>query len=116
MGGIPIIIALLVGGGIAIAALYLAYFALINFQPGKAKIRSDLKKMKGEITPWIDELVPWDREELELLSSNQVNQKVKKGVIKTAKGVFTSIYHVKLPPPHRTIPNKMLQLKRAPSN
>ncbi|MEM6967110.1 MAG: hypothetical protein AAF573_20270 [Bacteroidota bacterium] len=49
--------------------------------------------MKGEITPWINELVPWTREELELLSSNQVKQKVKRGIITTAKGVFTSIYH-----------------------
>ena len=91
----PIIffLALLVGGLLAIGVLYLAYFALIHFQPGKGKIRNDLSKMKNEITPWIDELIPWNKEELELLSSNQVKQKVKKGIITTAKGVFTSIYH-----------------------
>lgn len=86
-------LAMLSAGILAIVLLYFLYFSLINFSPGKGKIRTDLKKMKGEITPWITELVPWTREELELLSSSQVKQKVKKGIITTAKGVFTSIYH-----------------------
>ena len=93
MPGLLFFLALLAGGLLAIAVLYTLYFALIHFQPGKGKIRNDLRKMKNEITPWIDELVPWNREELELLSSSQVNQKIKKGIVKTAKGVFTSIYH-----------------------
>ncbi len=86
-------VAMLAGGLIAIAALYMLYFALIHWQPGKGKIRSDLRKMKNEITPWIDELVPWNKEELELLSSSRVNEKIKKGMVTTAKGVFTSVYH-----------------------
>ena len=81
------------GGLVAIAALYALYFALIHWQPGKGKIRSDLRKMKNEITPWIKELVPWNKEELELLSSSRVNEKVKKGMVTTAKGVFASVYH-----------------------
>jgi hypothetical protein len=86
-------LAILVGGGLAVGTLYFLYFALIHFQPGKAKIRTDLKKMKDEITPFIEELIPWNKEELELLSSNQVKQKVSRGVITTAEGVFNSIYH-----------------------
>ena len=71
-------LAILVGGLLAVGTLYFLYFALIHFQPGKAKIRTDLKKMKDEITPFIEELIPWNKEELELLSSNQVKQKVSR--------------------------------------
>ena len=54
MTGILFFLAMMAGGVIAIAILYVAYFALIHFQPGKSKIRNDLRKMKDEITPWID--------------------------------------------------------------
>ena len=96
MSGLVLFLSLIASGAIAIALLYLAYFALINFQPGSTKIRTDLKKMKSEIMPWIDQLVPWTREELELLSTNQKNQKIKRGIITTAKGIFTSVYHLSL--------------------
>lgn len=86
-------LALFAGGLLAILALYFAYFALIHFQPGKGKIRTDLKKMKDEIAPFIEELIPWNKEELELLSSNQVKQKISRGIITTSEGVFNSIYH-----------------------
>ncbi|MEL6864582.1 MAG: hypothetical protein AAFP19_09190 [Bacteroidota bacterium] len=77
----------------AAGGLYLLYYVLVNFQPGTAKIEADLKKMKAEIEPWVAELVPWQEEELELLSLNQTNKLIKKGVVTTAKGIFTSIYH-----------------------
>jgi len=93
MSPVVLFLSLLVAGALAIALLYLAYFALVNFQPGSTKIRTDLKKMKSEIMPWIDQLVPWSKEEMDLLSTNQVNQKIKKGIITTAKGIFTSVYH-----------------------
>jgi len=93
MSGITLFITLLAGGILAIVLLYIAYFALINFSPGKGKIKTDFKKMKGEITPWTDKLIPWNKEELELLSSTPVNQKIKRGMITTSKGVFNSIYH-----------------------
>jgi len=75
------------------AAIYALYQLLINFQPGKSKIKADLKKMKAEIQPFIDELVPWTKEEMSLLSINQINKKVKNGLVATAKGIITSIYH-----------------------
>jgi hypothetical protein len=75
------------------AAIYALYQVLVNIQPGRSKIKADLQKMKEEIQPFIDELVPWTKEEMELLSLNQINKKVKKGIITTAKGVITSIYH-----------------------
>lgn len=86
-------LAILIGGIFATGTLYFIYFVLIHFQPAKGKIRSDLKKMKNEITPFINELIPWNKEELELLSSNQIKQKISRGIITTAEGVFNSIYH-----------------------
>ena len=74
-----IIILLLVVALIAaasFAAIYALYQLLINFQPGRSKIKADLKKMKAEIQPFVDELVPWTKEEMELLSINQINKKL----------------------------------------
>lgn len=93
---IRIIILLLVVALIAaasFAAIYALYQLLINFQPGRSKIKADLKKMKAEIQPFVDDLVPWTKEEMELLSINQINKKVKNGMVATAKGIITSIYH-----------------------
>lgn len=75
------------------AAIYALFQLLINFQPGRSKIKADLQNMKAEIQPFIDDLVPWTKEEMELLSLNQINKTVKKGIVSTAKGVITSIYH-----------------------
>ncbi|RMG80228.1 MAG: hypothetical protein D6714_15065 [Bacteroidetes bacterium] len=63
-----------------------------NYKPGKSRLQKDLQKLKSEIEPWVSELVPLDEKELELLSLNQINRKRKKGIVKTAKGIFTSIY------------------------
>ncbi len=64
-----------------------------NWSPRRGKIQKDLKEMKEDMAKWAKGLVPMGHDELELLSLNQTNQKVKKGIVKTAKGVFTSIYH-----------------------
>lgn len=64
-----------------------------NWSPKRGKIQKDLEKIKKELAPFISDLVPIDKKELELLSLNQINKKAKKGIVKTAKGVFTSIYH-----------------------
>ena len=77
----------------AIGGIYLLYYLLINFQPSQKTINKDLEILKAEIAPWIDQLVPWNKEELELLSLKQTNHVFKKKIITRAKGVFTSIYH-----------------------
>ena len=64
-----------------------------NFQPGKNKIQQDLQKMRSEIQPYVSELVPMEGNDLELLSLNQIDFKNKKRLVRSAKGVFTSIYH-----------------------
>ena len=78
---------------VASIALYLLYQLLTNFQPGKSRVLADFRKMRTEIKEWSDQLVPWNKEEMSLLSLRQVNQQIKRGMTKTAKGIFTSIYH-----------------------
>jgi hypothetical protein len=78
---------------LSMLGIYFLYQLLTNFQPGRGKIKADLNKMKAALAPQIQELVPWDKEEMELLSLNQVNRQVRKGMTRTVRGVFTSIYH-----------------------
>lgn len=77
----------------SVSAIYFLYLFLTNFQPGTQKIKSEIKKMQAELEPYINQLVPWNQEEMELLSLNQVNTSAKKRVVRTIKGVFTTIYH-----------------------
>ncbi len=88
-----LIIVILIFSASSIASIYLLYKILINFQPSSSKIKADLTKLEAEIAPWVDELVPWKNEELELLSLKQTNRVLKKGIVTSVKGVFTSIYH-----------------------
>lgn len=64
-----------------------------NFAPGSRKLQQDLDKMKEDMDKWAGELVPLTREEVELFSFNQEKHVVRKSFGKTAKGIFTSIYH-----------------------
>lgn len=88
-----VILSILIAGILGLAGIYLLFKVISNFQPGNNRVLEDLKKMKAEIADWTGALVDWNQEEMELLSLRQVNQKIKKGIGKTAKGVFTSIYH-----------------------
>ncbi len=88
-----LILSFLVVFAVAGMGLYFLYQLLTNFQPGKSKVHSDLRKMRDDIQEWTNQLVPWDKEEMSLLSLRQVNQKITRGLNKTAKGIFTSIYH-----------------------
>ena len=64
-----------------------------NYSPKKGKIKKDLQKIKTELEPLVTDLVPIEKGEMELLSLNQIKNKASKGVTKTGKGVFTSIYN-----------------------
>ena len=64
-----------------------------NFNPSNRKIVKDMAILKEEIKEWRNTLVPWNKEEMELLSFSQTDQQIKKGLSKSAKGIFTSIYH-----------------------
>lgn len=87
-----LILTLIVFTAFALTA-YVLFLVLTNFQPGSNKIATDLRTMKEEVSPWIEELIPWTREEMELLSHNQVNKAIKKGITPTVKGIVTSIYN-----------------------
>lgn len=86
------IITILILTGVTFAIIFAMYMMLNNFTPGQSKVQTDVDKMKSEIQPWMDELVDWKKEELDLLSFNNINKQVKKGIVKTAKGILTSIY------------------------
>ena len=77
---------------IVVIGVYVIGQLIKNFQPGKSKVAEDIQKMKASLQLFINELVPWNKEELDLLSFNQINKKVSKGIIKTGQGVITSIY------------------------
>ncbi len=93
MYAFPAILALLSFTVLSMLGIYLFYSFLTNFQPGKNKIKKDLKALKQSLAPFITDLIPLKKEELDLLSPNQVNRSRKKGMKKTTKGVFTTIYH-----------------------
>lgn len=95
---IPAIAATFIGGTVAAAGVGALYMVVKDFQPGHKKIQADLKKMRAELQVWIDQLLPWNRDDLELISYSQEEQKIQKRIVQTAKGVFTSIYHEPLVP------------------
>lgn len=78
---------------ILVSAVYLISLLIKNFQPGKSKVEADINYMKSQLQLFINELIPWNKKELDLLSYNQVNQKISNGLIKSGQGVITSIYH-----------------------
>lgn len=65
---------------------------VLNMRPGSQKVRSDLNALKAEVEMIDHELIPWGTEELALLSSDLVEQKIKRGFGTSAKGTFMSIY------------------------
>lgn len=66
---------------------------LQNYRPGRAKIQADLNKIRAELAPLVADLVPWSDEEMGQLSFNQIKKSIKGGLIKSSKGVLTTIYH-----------------------
>jgi len=78
---------------VVVIGVYFISLILKNFQPGKSKVEEDVRKMKATMQLLINDLVPWKKEELDLLSFNQVNKKISKGVFKAGQGIITSIYH-----------------------
>ncbi len=66
---------------------------LISVQPTRAALDRDLNKLRDELKEFFDRLVPLDKNEIELLSLQQEDRTVKRGIGKLVKGVFSSIYH-----------------------
>lgn len=74
-------------------SLWVLARVLKNMAPNEKRMQADLNAMKSEVEPFVADLVPIGKEELELFSMSQVNQLLKKGVTTTARGVFTTIYN-----------------------
>lgn len=65
-----------------------------GLRPVIYKLRNDLRLLQPELKSWaVDNLVKWDRQELELLSLRQHRQFKKSMRYKITRGVFQSIYH-----------------------
>lgn len=76
-----------------VAAFVGIYRFRLLYNPDKATIRRDLEKMRAELQSWSKELVPITKEELEQFSTNLIRYTKSKRFIRTARGIFTSIYH-----------------------
>ena len=78
---------------LAAAGLVLLVRIFSSFAPNSRKLQQDLDKMKEDMDKWAGDLVPMTREEVDLFSFNQEKHVLRKSFGKTAKGIFTSIYH-----------------------
>jgi len=88
-----VVFALITSIALGLLAVVVLYQMVTNFQPGKKKTQKDLRQMKAEMQPWYNDLVPWEKGELELLSLNQIHKRSKKRIVARSKGIFVSIYH-----------------------
>ncbi|MBC6995948.1 hypothetical protein QWY85_11105 [Neolewinella lacunae] len=64
-----------------------------NRMPGKKQRARAVRELKEEMDTWTAELVPLNKEELDLFSLAQDKQVVKTGAGASAKGTFTTIFH-----------------------
>lgn len=77
------------------ALVYIVYFLsryFISRKPSKKQIEKDLVKLREEMRPLVAKLVPWNEEEMRLLSLNN-SENIKKSIgSKVRKGLMYSIY------------------------
>ncbi|MCC6727079.1 MAG: hypothetical protein IT258_21430 [Saprospiraceae bacterium] len=78
---------------LAMVALSLGMKLMQNYKPGRNKIQKDLQQMRAELAPLVADLIPLTSEEMEQLSFNQIKRSTKNGMVKSSKGVITTIYH-----------------------
>ncbi len=76
-----------------IVSVYFMNKWFFGFQPGSNKINTDVQKFRDEAGKWKEELVPWEQDELELLSLIEQDKVSRKGFGRTVQGVIQSIYH-----------------------
>lgn len=76
---------------VAVMALFKMWSS--NRMPGKKQRARVVRELKEEMDTWSADLVPLNKEELDLFSLAQDKQVVKTGAGATAKGTFTTIFH-----------------------
>jgi hypothetical protein len=63
--------------------------------PSAGQLKRDINRLRTEILILKSHLIPFTAEDMELLSINQSDKTVKKGMSKTTQGIFTTIYYEK---------------------
>lgn len=86
--GILAISAIMVAG----AGFYLFSQSFPNFKPGDKKIQADLKAIREDVLNSMPDLAPLRMEDLESLSSKEIDTTIKKRVTKDHRGVFVTIF------------------------
>lgn len=64
-----------------------------NMAPSQKRLKMETQRLKEDMDQWAGQLVPINKEELELFSWGQDKQVLRKGITTTAKGIYTTIYH-----------------------
>jgi hypothetical protein len=77
---------------VTLGALGLLFTVLTKFNPSEKRIREELKKMQADMDTWVGDLVPIDRQELELFSLSQIKNSIKKRFTTSGKGIYTTIF------------------------
>lgn len=83
----------ILAGTIVVGGLTVTSLIAKNMAPNKKRFELETQRMREDMQEWIGELVPINKEELELFSLGQDKQVLRKGVTTTAKGIYTTIYH-----------------------
>lgn len=65
---------------------------LFRLSVSNATLLRDLPMLRSELDSYKQQLIPYSREEVELLSMTQTQVKKKGGFVKTVKGIFDTIY------------------------
>ncbi|MBK8515834.1 MAG: hypothetical protein IPL55_05965 [Saprospiraceae bacterium] len=69
---------------------------LFKFSISKNQLIRDITVLRNDIRPLKDKLIPFNDEEMELLSLNKSNFSKKKGLVKFTKGIFDTIFYENL--------------------
>jgi len=88
---IRLIITVAVIGGLAVAARKLINL-IKNLQPSDQSVRQDVEKFRLQLSAKNEDLVPWNKEEMELLSLKEIEQRHNRKGGKTIEGTMLSIY------------------------
>jgi len=80
---------------VALLVAVMVFFKMwsANRMPSKKQRGRAMREMKEEMDNWSADLVPLNKEELDLFSLAQDKQVVKTGAGASAKGTFTTIFH-----------------------
>ena len=80
-------------GILIIGGLGLTSVITKNMAPSAKRLAMEQQRLKEDMDQWAGQLVPINKEELELFSWGQEKQVLRRGITTTAKGIYTTIYH-----------------------